>query len=151
GGVLLWLRYAPLPRWLRVLLPASYYIVYEYGVISRSYTLGVLLTFAFCAFYHPRRVRFLPLAGILTLLAATSMYGTLMAISLAAFLAQHAIRIVQPDSSDDRTRVTLSLEFCLALLLFAAGLGLVALTTWPPADVRFVPAGASALGAGTLR
>jgi len=101
----LWLRYAPLPRILRVLLLGSYYLVYEYGVISRTYALGLLLTFWFCALYHPRRIRYVPSAILLSLLAATSMYGMLMAVALGVFLFSHGPSFRRPDDSDARARV----------------------------------------------
>jgi hypothetical protein len=43
--ILIWRR-APFPDWLKLLILAGYYLLFEYGVIARSYGLGALLLFA---------------------------------------------------------------------------------------------------------
>ena len=43
--VLVWRR-APFPGWVKLLILAGYYLLFEYGVIARSYGLGALLLFA---------------------------------------------------------------------------------------------------------
>jgi hypothetical protein len=43
--VLVWRR-APFPNWLKLLILAGYFPLFEYGVIARSYGLGMLLLFA---------------------------------------------------------------------------------------------------------
>ena len=45
---LVWLR-APFPPWLKLLILAGYFPLFEYGVIARSYGLGELLVFAWLA------------------------------------------------------------------------------------------------------
>jgi uncharacterized membrane protein len=52
-------RFAPFPRYLKVLLLFSYYYGFEYTVMSRNYVLGWLLVCVFCALYHQVRVRYL--------------------------------------------------------------------------------------------
>jgi hypothetical protein len=46
---LIWLR-APFPPWLKLLILAGYFPLFEYGVIARSYGLGELLVFAWLVF-----------------------------------------------------------------------------------------------------
>src|SRR6201995_2848715 len=134
-----WLRYARAPRVLRLLLLPSYYLVYEYGVLSRSYTLGMLCVFVFCALYHPQRIRYVPLSFMLFLTAATSLYGTLIALVLALFLFTHGFRWQCPDAHDDSVRIALPWTWAAGLLVFGAGLALTMFTTWPPADAMFAP------------
>lgn len=134
-----WLRYARIPRLLRVVLLASYYFLYEYGVLSRSYTLGMLLVFVFCAFYHPLRIRYVLSGTLLFLIAATSLYGTLIAGVLALFLFTHDICVISPDARDDRARVALPLGWTGGLSIFCAGVALTALTTIPPGDSMYAP------------
>jgi hypothetical protein len=150
-AALLWLRYAPLPRLLRLLLLGSYYTLYEYGVISRSYTLGIVLVFAFCAIYHPLRIRYVRLATLLGLLAATSMYGTLMALALGLFLFTRGLRFTGPDREDDRVRLALPADWIAGLTLFAAALALTAITTWPPSDAFYAPSGTFEITAAGIR
>jgi hypothetical protein len=42
-------RRGPFPAWLKLLILAGYYPLFEYGVIARSYGLGALLAFAWLA------------------------------------------------------------------------------------------------------
>src|ERR1700685_3390409 len=43
------LRYAPLPLFIRILLPFTYFLCYQYAVIARSYALIAPLLFAIAA------------------------------------------------------------------------------------------------------
>ena len=135
----LWFRYARMPRVLRLLVLASYYFVYEYGVLSRSYTLGMLFVFAFCALYHPVRIRYVPLAICLFLIAATSLYGTLIALILALFLFSHDLSWLAPDAGSDRARFALPVTWFFGVVVFGLGMLLVAGTTVPPADAMYAP------------
>jgi hypothetical protein len=150
-AALLWLRYAPLPRLLRLLLLGSYYVLYEYGVISRSYTLGIVLVFAFCASYHPLRIRYVLLATLLGLLAATSMYGTLMALVLGMFVFTRGLRFAGPDREDDRLRLALPADWIAGLFVFAAALAFTAITTWPPSDAYYAPPGTFEITTAIIR
>jgi len=134
-----WLRHARVPRLLRLLLLGSYYLLYEYGVLSRSYTLGMLLVFVFCALYHPLRIRYVAAGSLLFLISATSLYGTLIAGMLALFLFSHDVRLLAPDARDDRGRLALPVGWAAGLVVFGAGLGLTALTTIPPGDSMYAP------------
>ena len=99
------IRFAPFPGWLRALLALGYYLVYEYGTISRSYGLGVLCIVLFCAiFTSERRRKFELMALILAALALTSVYGAIAAAALAAGAVVDAWRH-QPSRSWRRGRV----------------------------------------------
>ena len=78
-------RFAPFPRYLKVLLLFSYYFGYEYTVISRNYVLGWLLVCLFCAVYHQVRVRYFAAAIAISLLSLTSFYGLAMSLFLLGF------------------------------------------------------------------
>jgi len=135
----MWFRFARVPRILRLIVLASYYFVYEYGVLSRSYTLGMLLVFLFCALYHPLRIRYVPLAFTLFLVAATSLYGTLIALVLALFLFSHDLGWLAPDASSDRARFALPVSWLAGLAVYGLGMLLVAMTTMPPSDAMYAP------------
>lgn len=53
---------SPFPRWLRLLIALSEPIMFEYGTVSRSYTLGVMLTFWAMSAWKTRKLVWLPLA-----------------------------------------------------------------------------------------
>jgi hypothetical protein len=88
GAGFLFSRYAPLPRWQRVLFLLGYYPLFEYSVKSRSYVLGVICLFALCALHRPGRrgVRW-PQALLLMLLCATTACGMLLAVGIGAAIA----------------------------------------------------------------
>lgn len=79
----IWLKYMPLPRLWRVAFLASYYLIYEYSVLARSYGLTLLFLVLLLVLYDPRRVRLWLLSILLSLLATTSLYGVILATSLA--------------------------------------------------------------------
>jgi hypothetical protein len=92
-AALLLTRFAPFPRYLKVFLLSSYFLGYEYTVLSRNYVLGWLLLCVFCATYHPLRERPVISSIVLSLLALTSVYGLVLAVALASFLALDQMRI----------------------------------------------------------
>ena len=92
GAALLMLRYAPFPRYLKVMLLFTYFFGYEYTVMCRNYVLGWLLLCLFCTLYHPLRPRPLILAVVLALLSWTSLYGLLLAGGLVLFLVLGSVR-----------------------------------------------------------
>jgi hypothetical protein len=79
----------------KFLLTFSYFILYEYTVISRSYGLGVFLAFLFCALSTRPGNRLLEKPSgaflllrilVLVALANTSLYGLLLSVSLSICL-----------------------------------------------------------------
>lgn len=82
--VLVW-RATPFSIIEKLLLLLSYFLFFEYFVMSRCYALGVLLGFGFIALslYRPRQ-RFWPFV-LLGLLANCTLFGTIWSMVLAAF------------------------------------------------------------------
>ena len=78
AGVALVLFKAPFPRPLRWLLVFSYFMLYQYAVIARPYTLLPLLVFAAAILFqdlrHPERM-----TVVLVVLANVSLHGTIFA------------------------------------------------------------------------
>ena len=76
--------------WLKAVFAFGYF-PYEYATISRNYGAGILLTFVFCAlFAAQKRKRYLVLSTVLFLLMQTSVFGLLLALAFAAFMAAEA-------------------------------------------------------------
>jgi hypothetical protein len=78
-------KFAPFRWWVTASIAFGYFVAYEYGTLSRSYGLGMLCIFWFCAVFsgsHRRRVLMMGLA--LSMLALTSIYGVIAAAGLAA-------------------------------------------------------------------
>lgn len=119
---------APFAFWMRVLVVAGYFLAFEYGVISRSYGLGVLLTVLavqWLARPAPRWGR----AGVaLALLAFVSLSGAVLATAIALSLAWSAWRGQLDVRADDRRRVVGVVGGALAASAMAAA------TCLPPSD-----------------
>ena len=102
AAVFLFARNAPFSRRARALFAFGYFPLFEYGVISRSYSLGLLFVLAFASL-APWRIDpegavskkilrgYLPLGIVLALLANANAYGWLLAAALAGGLVVEAL------------------------------------------------------------
>jgi hypothetical protein len=120
----------PFSRIELLLLPFGYFLLFEYGLKSRSYTLGNLLLFAFCATWGRRREHPILLAVILALLANVHAYFALVAC--AAVVALFVDRLVS-EAPRQGWRVADSVAACLFLL----GLAVAVATARQPPDSGF--------------
>ena len=77
---------APFAFWMRVVVIAGYFLAFEYGVISRSYGLGVLLALL-AVHWLARPAPAWARAGVaLALLAFVSLAGAVLAVAVAVSL-----------------------------------------------------------------
>jgi hypothetical protein len=82
----------PYPRLMRLLIPFSYFIFYQYGVIVRPYGL-MLLVFLFLALAFPQKDnRPWRFAGLLMLLCLTNAYGIVIAGGIAVCWVYELVR-----------------------------------------------------------
>jgi hypothetical protein len=134
-------RFAPFPRYLKVMLLCSYYIGYEYAVIARNYVLGWLLLCLFCAFYHPHRVRYFAIALALALLSLTSIYGLFMCVFLLGFfvLDQFRMSSARPGAWPTEYIVVTSPRLLATLAIVTAAMVFCILTIEPPDPNPFSP------------
>lgn len=121
---------APFTLSQKVLFALGYFTVYEYGVLSRGYSLGVLYVMAICALAaYPRR-RW-PWTGLLLgALALTSAFGAILALALGAGIGVDEIirrRRADPDLSSTQA-VAFGSAVGIASLLWAYA------QTIPPTD-----------------
>ncbi|NDJ16813.1 hypothetical protein [Myxacorys almedinensis] len=125
----LFARFSPFTRLQKTLFIFSYFAFYEYAIISRSYGLGVLLTFSFCALFTSRyRKNILLLSIIIALLANTSLYGLAIAASLQLFL------LLEKSSDDNVTSLPNNKLKLISLLIVSLGIGLALFQAFPPQD-----------------
>jgi hypothetical protein len=113
---------APFPFGLRLALAFGYFLSFEYAVIARNYSAGILLCFIALAMDRDRG-RLAPLYGLVLGLAANaSVHFLLFAMALALPLAWEA-------RSDPRR--------WLGVGLAGAGIGLAGWQLWPSPDGQF--------------
>ena len=120
GAVFLLAR-SPLAWWLKTLVAFSFFPLYQYAVVSRGYSLEMLVLCAFCALYPRRGEHPVALAFVLAALANTEAYGLVMALAAAAMLLVEAgmrggLRAVRVD----RGVVAGAVVFVLGLALAVA-------------------------------
>ena len=81
-GVYLFLRFAPLPRPLKLLFPFVFAILYQGPIVARSYLLTLPLIAALSVLRRAPQQRLVAYAVLLGLLVNTSALGALLAIGL---------------------------------------------------------------------
>jgi hypothetical protein len=82
-GVALLLRNRAIPFALRALLPFTYFVAYQYTIVSRSYVLLLPILVSVLAIYSERRERLWTFVGLLVLLSQVSLHGMSLAGALA--------------------------------------------------------------------
>jgi hypothetical protein len=132
---------APLSLIERALFPFGYFMLYEYGVKSRSYALGCLLMVSFCALWQRRRQSPVAIALVLALMA--NVHILLMIISIAAVTALIVDQLMvdrwRPAAAAPQPPGAAMRYQALALLIVAAAWCLAVATALPPKDSGFAP------------
>jgi hypothetical protein len=131
AGILLFLTRSKVPFVLRLLLPFSFILLYQYAVVARSYVLLPLLLFAIAAIYRERARRIALFTLLLCLLANANLHGMLIALSLALIYALQACRRWRAMETAARRR------HVAALAVFGTVMSLLVLQLFPPADSAF--------------
>ena len=78
------MRFAPFPLFVRLLLPFTFFLAYQYAVIARSYDLIPVLLFGCAAIYRHAERRLWLFTLLLCLLAAVSVHGLVLSACIAA-------------------------------------------------------------------
>jgi hypothetical protein len=126
-GLILFLCKAPFPLWIKGMFPFSYFVLYQYGIVARSYVLLTPLFFGLAVLYPKRRAHPYSYALLLGLLAHVSLHGLIVAFSLALMEGVNLIR-------DGRN---LSRAQTKTFLLAGAGLFVIGIfAAW---QIRFPP------------
>ena len=133
AGVAFLIFFAPFPRPLRWLLAFSYFMVYQYAVIARPYTLLPLLCFLAAYFLrdlqHPERMTL-----VLVLLANLTLHGTIIAGCLGLVYLLDAVRAWPTFDEQLRRRYWLCIGVMALAFLFVVAI------LWPTKDVAaFAP------------
>jgi hypothetical protein len=129
SAMILWL--SPFPPAIRIAIPFTYFLLYQYAVVARSYALLAPLLFAIAWFLPRTRSKPWILIALLIALANVSIHGTLAAVGiLLAYLID--IR-TNPGPSGPPISRQLLISCGVFLLLLAA----VALEVWPASGNAF--------------
>ena len=128
AGCWFFARYSPFPAVIRVLLPFTYFVAFQYAIVARPYVLLPLCAFAAAHFFRhadSRPWRFVAAASALALLCAP---GVMIALGLVAARVWYALRKWNSVPLHARRRlIGAATAFCIVIAL-------VAVVNWPPAD-----------------
>lgn len=152
AGLAVFLRFAPLPWPLKVLVPFTYFAVYQYAVIARSYALVPLLLYLTAAIYPTRLARPYLWAGLMILLSHSTLHGALIAIALYAVYAFDVAKSWRTGKEGRASSAPTGgggafggggaarrRAQVIAAGAFAASLAFIVLQLWPPSDLTFAP------------
>ena len=83
SAVWIFIKYSPFPLFVRLLTPFTYFIFYQYGVISRCYSLLILILWLIAAFFPRRNKNPFVFSLLIGLLGGVTAYGMLLAFGIA--------------------------------------------------------------------
>ena len=131
AAVCLLLRYAPFPLPVRLLLPFTFFLSYQYAVIARNYSLLPVLLFA-CAIVYKEGVR---RSGTLTVLLCllAAVHAQAFILSACIWVVFHGRLLRQWRALDRLTKrklITNGAVYVTTLLM-------IALLIWPNRDITF--------------
>jgi hypothetical protein len=127
----LFFRYAPLPLPIRLLIPFTYFVSYQYSVIARSYALIAPLLFLVALIYRDAVKKPALITTLLCLIAGVSVHGVILSgcISVAVFAR---VVLMRRDLSVSERR-----RWLLATAVYSVVIILFMLSAWPAKDVAF--------------
>lgn len=123
------LRYAPFPLPVRLALPFTFFLGYQYAVIARSYDLLPVLLFACAMVYANALRRPWLLSGLLCLMAMVSVHGLILSGCIAVSLVAGQWKLVTGISWR---------KIAFPLLTYLAVVALACASAYPAHDVTFV-------------
>jgi hypothetical protein len=133
AGVVLLVRRSPFPLPIRLILPFTFFLFYQYAVVARSYNL-LLLLLGLVALAYPARVsRPYHFIAAATLLAHVSVHAFFLA---CAIVGVSTLRLLVSRRHLSRLQIRRN---ATALAIFAASAGLLVAQLWPVWDVWTPP------------
>ena len=127
--VFIFLRYAPFDTITKILIIFGYYFIFEYNVVSRNYSLGILFLFITCTLIGSRNNKSLWISVLLALMCNTHLFFAFAATGIFIYIAYTKW---QQKSFDLKFYVLASI-YCMAIL------GVVIQMRMPPDSTVFHP------------
>ena len=145
AGIAILLLCSPFPRWLKLLLPFTFFLVFQYAVIARSYVLAPILLFSLAALWPRRFERPITVAVILGLMANVALH---LAMFSGGFALVYGMELWWDRRRRGEPRVVRRLGMALVLLM--SFYAFAVLTARPARDIA-LPQGQSPLPAAQAR
>ncbi len=144
AGVAILLLWSPFPRWLKLLLPFTFFLVFQYAVVARSYALAPTLLFLLAALWPRRFEKPIAVAVILGLLANVTLH---LAMFSGGFAVVYGMEVWWHRR---RSELSAGRRLAMALILLVSFYAVAILTARPARDIAF-PQGQSPLPAAQAR
>jgi len=122
--------FSPFSTLQKFLFSFGYFPLYEYGAISRGYSMGILCIAVFCALFPNRKRHYIAMAMCLFFLCQTSVYGVMICCSLCLLLILDFWFNREGQSGADAGKG----EIIIAVSIILSGLILAVVQLLPPAD-----------------
>ncbi len=126
----IFILFSPFTRSQKILFTFGYLPLYEYSLISRNYSIGVLAIFLFCTCFQTRCKSYLLLGFILAIMANTNAYCLLISLALGLTLA---IEYIFRDYFQYQTKAS-QFDIITALIIFLLGILISVFMLLPPSD-----------------
>ena len=134
SGVWVFLRFSPFPLILRITLPFTFYIVYQYAIIARSYVAVPLLVFIIAALFSKPAQNLISLAIVLGLLSNLCAQGFVLSAGFTFVLLFHLWRERRPYS-----RFLNPKRMAVAFTILGAFWAVAIWTATPAPDNNYLP------------
>ncbi len=141
-GVALFLWLSPFPFWVSALVPFTYFCLYQYGIVARSYCLLLPLMTLSAHYLRTWPTRPLRFFGALALVAHVSLHGALLACAFGTQALWEGIQRRHEFTFWRNRRILAG-----GAMLVGSLLAMVLIVT-PPADLNFPLGELSPLGSG---
>ncbi len=127
--IYIFIIYSPFNILQKILFSFGYFPLYEYSLISRNYSFGILSIFLFCKCFHKNR-NYIILAFILAFMANTNAYCLLISIALSATLIfEYCFQKYLGYKIEVKKN-----HILLSLIIVVIGISISVLTLLPPMD-----------------
>lgn len=128
AGIAILLFRSPFPRIIKLLLPFTYFLLFQYAVVARNYVLAPLLLFMVASCWKKRPI---VMALLLGLLANLALHTAVISGGLA--IVYFADQILGRDREQGHAWRELYVSATILLCFYAFALW----TAWPPHDLLF--------------
>ncbi len=126
--------FSPFSRFQKFFLSFSFFLFYEYLIVSRNYSIAILLIFLICSLYHLRAQKPLMIMVVLGLLANTNFYGWMISISFAIVFSLEFIQKQVTEPRALKLAVKNRTTAILGVVFYIASAAASFLLVMPPED-----------------
>lgn len=108
AAVFVFNRYSPFTKLQKAFFTFSYFVLFEYGIISRDYSMLLLLLFLVIYLVTREKQNYVLIAVGLFLLSNHHIYGVFLSISLFTYLVIHLIKRAEKLSQEEKKKLVLA-------------------------------------------